>query len=63
MKLTVPGEILAPLFESYKLTASAPMSGAYLNLSILAQGILDIHADDLFPDDIWAELQNPELPN
>ena len=56
MKQTVPGEILAPLFESYKLTASAPMSGAYLNLSILAQGVLDIHADDLFPADIKTAL-------
>ena len=56
MKQTVPGEILAPLFESYKLTASAPMSGAYLNLSILAQGVLDIHADDLFPAEIKAAL-------
>lgn len=56
MKKTVPGETLKPLFESYKLTASAPMSGAYLNLSILAQGVLDIHADDLFPADIKVAL-------
>ena len=56
MKLTVPGEILEPLFESYKLTASAPMSGAYLNLSILAQGVLDIHAEQLFPTEIKTDL-------
>ena len=52
MKKTAPGDILEPLFETYKLTANAPMSGAYLNLSILAQGVLDIHADDLFPAEI-----------
>ena len=56
MKKTVPGETLKPLFESYKLTASAPMSGAYLNLSILAQGVLDVHAVDLFPAEIKAAL-------
>ena len=56
MKKTAPGEILEPLFETYKLTANAPMSGAYLNLSILAQGVLDIHADDLFPADIKGAL-------
>jgi hypothetical protein len=32
------------------------MSGAYLNLSILAQGVLDVHAVDLFPDEIKAAL-------
>jgi hypothetical protein len=56
MKKTAPGDILEPLFETYKLTANAPMSGAYLNLSILAQGVLDVHAVDLFPDEIKAAL-------
>lgn len=56
MKITSPGEILEPLFESYKLTASAPMSDAYLNLSILAQGVLDVHAVDLFPAEIKTAL-------
>ena len=56
MKITSPGEILEPLFESYKLTASAPMSDAYLNLSILAQGVLDIDAVDIFPDEIKTAL-------
>ena len=53
MKKTSPGETLAPLFTSYKLTANSPMSGAYLELSILTQGVLVEQTQELFPADIF----------
>ena len=53
MKKTSPGEALAPLFTSYKLTANSPMSGAYLELSILTQGVLVEQTQELFPADIF----------
>lgn len=56
MKKVPAGETLAPLFTSYKLTASSPMSGAYLELSILAQGVLEEDMDSLYPDDIKQSL-------
>lgn len=52
MKKVSSGETLAPLFTSYKLTASSPMSGAYLEFSILAQGVLEEDMAALYPDDI-----------
>ena len=56
MKKTARGEVLKQLFDKYKLTAPSPMSGAYLELSILTQGILEGDVDELFPVDIKAKL-------
>lgn len=56
MKSVVPGETIEPLFDSYKLTASSPVGGAYLAFTIIAQGIYLADAQHLFPDDIWTEL-------
>lgn len=58
MKKTSPGETLAPLFTSYKLTANSPMSGAYLELSILTQGVLVEQTQELFPADIFQLLND-----
>ena len=56
MKKVSTGETLSPLFTSYKLTAPSPMSGAYLELSILTQGVLSDNVEELFPDDIYPNL-------
>ena len=56
MKKVSTGETLSPLFTSYKLTAPSPMSGAYLELSILTQGVLSDDVEELFPVDIYPNL-------
>jgi hypothetical protein len=56
MKSVVPGEIIEPLFDSYKLTASSPVGGSYLAFTIIAQGVYLADAEHLFPNDIWAAL-------
>ena len=57
MKKVAPGETIEPLFDTYKLTAKAPISGAYLELSILAQGVLCEHAELLYPAEILNALE------
>lgn len=57
MKKVKPGEIIEPLFESYTLTASPPMVGAYLNLYIIAQGVLCSDVEYAFPAEIVDELE------
>jgi hypothetical protein len=56
MKKTKPGDSLARLFESYKLTAQPPMLGAYLELSILAQAFYVTDAEYVFPTEIFNNL-------
>ncbi len=56
MKPVVPGEVLEPLFDSYKLTASSPVGGSYLAFTIIAQGVYLADAQHLFPAEIWTEL-------
>lgn len=63
MNKTVPGEILPTLFESYMLTASPPVSGAYLELTILAQGVYAEDIPLIFPQEILDDVPTHLGPN
>ena len=53
---TVPGETIPSPFESYKLTASPPVSGAYLELYVLAQAIYYDDVTYLFPSSLYTSI-------
>lgn len=60
MDMLSPGEAAKSLFDTYKLTASAPMPGAYLELSILAQAVYHSDRSLLFHPAVEAVfLSNP----
>ena len=58
MKKTVPGEQLLPLFDTYTLTAKAPILGAYLEFNVLAQAFYVDDIKDAFPSVIFDNLIN-----
>lgn len=52
-----PGDKLPELFDSYTLTASAPLPGAYLELAVVVQGVLYCdNIEEIFPADILTAL-------
>ena len=53
---TVPGETIPSPFESYKLTASPPVSGAYLELYVLAQAVYYEDVTYLFPSSLYTSI-------
>ena len=56
LQVTHPGDVIAPLFDSYKLTAQAPMAGAYLEMDILVQAVYHGDVMDFFPDDVLTKM-------
>lgn len=63
MNKTVPGEIIPTLFKSYTLKASPPVAGAYLELTILAQGVYASDIDLIFPQEILSDVPTYLGPN
>ena len=58
MNKTVPGGTIPRLFKSYTLTASPPVAGAYLELTILAQGVYASDINLIFPQEILKDIDN-----
>lgn len=56
LHVTHPGEVIAPLFDSYKLTAQAPVAGAYLEMDVLVQAVHYEDVKDFFPNHILTEM-------
>lgn len=56
LQVTHPGDVIAPLFDSYKLTAQAPMAGAYLEMDILVQAVYHGDVMDFFPEDVLTKM-------
>lgn len=58
-----PGESAGTLFDSYTLTADAPVLDSYLQMTILAQAVYIGDVDKMFPPAVMTEVNNKKPTN